>query len=191
MCPNYPSSLTHHNFRCQYLLSRPLTNVFHTAQCSRLETLHKQAPLIRCQRLNSTGICLRVMGETRRDTQRKTKWKSWGNETNRRGERERSLSVCFTLLNPRRLLASRFTAHLGSVFPLDCPSVHLFPYQTGIRMERWMEDDKGGGVKGGQLFLASLERNEDFLHLKADIKTTKAQGWNRSLCLRHKPVALH
>lgn len=69
------------------------------------------------------------------------------------GEWEKgSLSVCFTLLNPSRLLSSGFMAHLGSVFPLDWTSVEFFPYQTGIRMERSIEDDKVEGVKGGQLF---------------------------------------
>lgn len=98
---------------------------------------------------------------------------------------EGSVSVCFSLLNPNRLLASRFTPHLGSAFPLDCPSVHFFPYQTGIRTERWIENDKRGGVKGGQLFLASVERNEEFLHLKAD------KDLNRSFCLQLKPVSLY
>lgn len=80
---------------------------------------------------------------------------------------EGSVSVCFSLLNPHRLLASRFTPHLGSAFPLDCPSVHFFPYQTGIRTERWIENDKRGGVKGGQLILASVERNEEFFALES------------------------
>lgn len=37
---------------------------------------------------------------------------------------------------------------------------HFFSsYQTGMRMERWIDNDKGGGVKGGQIFLASVERD--------------------------------
>lgn len=84
----------------------------------KAQTLHKQASLIRRQRPSSTGIRLSVMGEKQKDRQRKTKWKSCGNETNRRAG---SLSVCFTLLNPSRLLASRFTAHLGVCFSTRLP----------------------------------------------------------------------
>lgn len=33
----------------------------------------------------------------------------------------------------------------------------------------------GGGAKGGQNFLASVERNEEILHLKEDMKMANTQ----------------
>lgn len=59
----------------------------------KAQTLHKQASLIRCQRPNSTGICLCVMGAKQRDRQRTTMWKSCGNETNGRAIGRKSFSL--------------------------------------------------------------------------------------------------
>lgn len=39
-----------------------------------------------------------------------------------------------------------------------------------------MANDKGGGVTAGQDFLASVEGNEEILHLKANREMTIAQG---------------
>lgn len=55
-----------------------------------------------------------------------------------------------------------------------------FPITQEWERSRWIENDKGGGVTAGQDFLASVERNEEILHLKENWKMTIAQGWHKS-----------
>lgn len=54
-----------------------------------------------------------------------------------------------------------------------------FPITWEWERRRWIENDKGG-VTAGQDFLASVERNEEILHLKENWKITIAQGWHKS-----------
>lgn len=89
------------------------------------------------------------------------------------GEKKRAISGCFSLSNPYRLPLSRFTAQV-CFFPLECFRVHFF-------LLRFLSDRNGKGEdeyrmtkeeewRGGQDFLASLERNEEILHLKENRK---------------------